>query len=191
MQGNEQIKRQGGLRFVVALAAAHTAAAFLTIFVLAQIAPLIAGALPPRAAWIAVAMAALIGIAVDTRAAKRRRWSLGVARQTPKQLMFLGENAWIAACVWGFDTGLIWTTYRVSFCSWLLMLLATFGIAPAWSGLMYGAGFAIPLILATRFHPFHGPLPKPMPALPLQVSGVASMLVLVLALGSSLVLDHA
>ncbi|WP_214408711.1 hypothetical protein [Sphaerisporangium fuscum] len=58
--------------------------------------------------------------------------------------------------LWGPDIGLIWTTFRVSCTSWVLFLSALVDVAPQWSGLVYGAFFGIPLVLAVLFGPLGG-----------------------------------
>lgn len=49
---------------------------------------------------------------------------------------------------WGLDTGLIWSTFRVSCTSWVLLLAALLNVAPQWSGLVYGVSFGLPLLAA-------------------------------------------
>lgn len=78
------------------------------------------------------------------------------------------------------------TTYRVSFCSWLLLLLALTGVAPPWAGIIYGLSFAVSLIVMTRvvktrFHRPSAPI-HPFPAAPVEIVGIASMLLIAIAL---------
>jgi hypothetical protein len=52
----------------------------------------------------------------------------------------------IAALIWGFDTGLLVTTFRVAAVSWGALLLTALGLARPWTGISYGLGFAIPFL---------------------------------------------
>ena len=177
MQGTTSEVRARGSRFILALVAAHVAAATFVVFAVAQLAPMVSGLLPKYAIAASLVTAVTLGVVVDVRAISKRWYSVGVPRQTPKTLLSIGEHAWVTPWAWGIDTGLISTTYRVSFCSWLLVLLALVGIAPSWAGLVYGLSFAIPLLAIMRFHhPSAGA--RVMPAFPAQVVGVASMLAL-------------
>lgn len=193
MQGDSPQKRRNGLRFIVGLATAHVVTAGLVVFVVSQAGLAVRALLPRQPILLVIAVAALAGIVIDSRAASQRHWTLGVARQTPKHFQFLGEHAWIASYAWGVDTGLVVTTYRVSFCSWLLLLLALLGIAPPWAGVICGIFFAVPLVAVTRLvrtrfnHPWGGV--RPWSAVPVQIGGVGSMLLLaivsVLTMGSA------
>jgi hypothetical protein len=164
------------VRFVVFLAVAYVAAATLVVFVLSQLAPYLVQVVPQQWLLRATIVACLVGLVVDTRAIRRRGLSVGLSRQTPKTLLRLGEHAWITPLVWGFDTGLVWTTYRVSFCSWLLLLMASAGFAPPWAGAVCGLSFAGPLLAAVLLRKYHLPrrtiMSSPIPA---QLFGVGSM----------------
>jgi hypothetical protein len=95
------------------------------------------------------AVAAVVGVVLDIRAVVLRRFSVGPSRQTPKQLMHrANRHQWLIPLLWGVDTGLLVTTYRVSFASWVLLLSALFVVAPPWAGLAYGVSFAAPLTLS-------------------------------------------
>jgi hypothetical protein len=191
VQGSSLAKRRDSLRFVVALAAAHIVTVGLVVFVLSEAAPALVAFVPRQMALLTIVVASVVGIVIDGWAANRRRWTLGVARQTPKRLQFLGEHAWVTPYAWGVDTGLVVTTYRVSFCSWLMLFLALTGVAPPWAGVVYGISFAIPLLVMTRLvktrfhHPSDGV--RPWSAVPVQIAGIGSMLLLavvsVLAMG--------
>ncbi|TMD16163.1 MAG: hypothetical protein E6J00_01205 [Chloroflexi bacterium] len=77
-------------------------------------------------------------------------------RQTPKQLFHrFGPSA--GALLWGLDTGLVVTTFRVTSLSWAALALAALGLVPWWSGLLYAIGFTVPaaaLVLAVPAHPW-------------------------------------
>lgn len=94
---------------------------------------------------------ALVGVATDLWAVRSGTFSVGLARQTPKSLLHLGEHAWLTPFIWGLDTGMVWSTYRVSFCSWLLLAMTLVGLAPPWIGAVYGLSFAGPLVLAVKW----------------------------------------
>jgi hypothetical protein len=182
VQGASPENRRDGFRFVVILAAAHVVTAGLVVFVVSQAAPALGAFVPRRITLLALVVASAVGIVVDSRAASLRHWTLSMARQTPKRLQFLGEHAWITPYAWGVDTGLVVTTYRVSFCSWLLLLLALTGVVPLWAGLISGLAFAIPLLVMTQLAKtrFHHPSDgiRPWSAVPVQIGGIGSMLLL-------------
>jgi hypothetical protein len=85
--------------------------------------------------------------AVDLRAmAKATYCPIGWRRQTPRVLM-RRYPMMVAASVWGLDTGLVVTTFRVAAVSWGALLLAALDLAPRWAGLGYGLGFTLPFLL--------------------------------------------
>jgi len=137
-------KRQ--LTEVVSLAVAYVVSATFIVFVVSSLAPLVRAVTTEQMLFAGAIVACSIGIVVDVWAMRRRALSFGLPRQTPKALLYLGEHAWIAPIVWGLDTGLIWTTFRVSFTSWILLFMAATGLAPAWSGVVYGLAFALPFL---------------------------------------------
>lgn len=74
-------------------------------------------------------------------------------RQTPAVLIYRGTVP-AAAAVWGFDTGLMVTTFRVAATSWGALVLALLGLASWWwSALAYAAAFTVPLSLMMLFQP--------------------------------------
>lgn len=187
MQGPSLSGRKSGGRFIVSLAAAHVVAASLTVFVLASAAPLIAHTLPHRLILSALAIGSVVGIVADVRAVKNRRLSLGLSRQTPKVLLRLGNDAWIAPLIWGFDTGLIWSTFRVSFSSWILLLMALAGVTPPWAGAVYGVAFAIPLLGGVFLSPRHLLARRLVSPIPAQLFGIASIGVIVILTATLLI----
>jgi len=186
VQGDSEEKRRYGRRYLLTLSAAYVLTTGLVVLVVSQAAPAVGALVPRQLILLVLAVVSVIGIGIDARAASKGQWTLGMARQTPKYLQFLGEHAWITPYAWGVDTGLMVTTYRVSFCSWLLLLLALIGVAPPWAGLIYGMSFVMPLLLMTRVvktrfhHPSDGV--RPWSAVPIQVGGIGSMLLLALVL---------
>ncbi|MFI6496709.1 hypothetical protein [Nonomuraea typhae] len=127
---------------------AHVITAFLTVFFLSQIGQAVALVLPVRSAGKILLGAAVAGVVVDLSAILRGSMSVGFRRQTAKSLAHTSDTWWVTPLLWGADTGIIGTTYRVSFTSWLLLLSAILGAAPAWSGAVYGLCFAVPLIVS-------------------------------------------
>lgn len=69
-------------------------------------------------------------------------------RQTPKRYMD-HHKATTAAFAWGLDTGLVFTTFRVSSLSWAALSVTALGLVPWWAGAAYAVGFGVPLLVAT------------------------------------------
>lgn len=94
-----------------------------------------------------IGAAGLLGLAaVDVAAIRASRYcGLGWRRQTPKVLMRRFRPT-LVACVWGFDTGLAVTTFRVAAGTWGALLLAGLGFTSWRAGLGYGLGFAVPFL---------------------------------------------
>lgn len=84
---------------------------------------------------------------------------LGIAtpmwrRQTPQRLFYMfGPSK--GALLWGLDTGLMVTTYRVTSLTWAALALSFVGLLPWWSGVAYAAGFVIPSTVFILLVPFH------------------------------------
>jgi len=79
-------------------------------------------------------------------------------RQTPRHL-FLRFGPAKGATLWGLDTGLAFTTYRVTSIVWAAMVLDLLGFLPWWAGLGYALGFSIPLFLLVWAIPWRSELP--------------------------------
>lgn len=178
MQGDLPGAKRGGRQFLLILAAAYVLAAGVVVFAVAAIGATLHPYVP---AGLIVGAMAVVGATADLIAIRRRSFSLGPHRQTPKQLFHGGRWWWVTPLLWGLDTGLIGTTYRVSFGSWLLLLLALLGLAPPWAGLIYGLSFSVPLIIGVTLPrvAIDNPTstrPRALPARPIQAVGVASML---------------
>jgi len=77
---------------------------------------------------------------------KNRYCPLGLRRQTPKALM-RRHSPTMVAMIWGFDTGLVVTTFRVAAITWGALLMAALGLSPWWIGLGYGVGFVFPFVM--------------------------------------------
>jgi hypothetical protein len=88
----------------------------------------------------------IAALASDVYSTARKTWCpLTPRRQTPKAIIS-HYGAGRAAIAWGLDTGLVFTTFRVSSICWALLALEFLGIAPWWIGLGYAAGFVIPFV---------------------------------------------
>jgi len=105
----------------------------------------------PWRVGFATAGLVLLACADVTAMARRAYCPLGWRRQTPRVLLQRHPIPVVAA-VWGFDTGLMVTTFRVAAISWGALLLAALGLSSAWAGVGYGLGFALPF-LALLFRP--------------------------------------
>jgi hypothetical protein len=131
----------------MAFAAAFIAGAF-AIFAAADAAGAALGSARMPLEWrIGVAGALLLSLAaVDLFAmAKSTYCPIGWRRQTPRMLM-RRLPAPVAASLWGFDTGLVVTTFRVAAVSWAALLLAALGLSPRWAGAGYGLAFTLPFL---------------------------------------------
>ena len=103
--------------------------------------------LPLEQRIVIVALGMFPLFAADLRAIARSSYCpISWRRQTPRTL--LREHRFeVAASIWGFDTGLVVTTFRVAAISWGALLFAAIGFAPRWSGVAYGLGFTLPFLL--------------------------------------------
>lgn len=149
MQGDSPSARRRGRRFVLVLVAGHVATAFVVVAMLQLIGTLTFAHLPYAVRLWAVGVAAVAGVGIDIRAFIRKQFSLCVARQTPKAMA--NEKSprwWLTPLFWGMDTGTLMTTYRVSFASWVVLFAALLLVAPPYAGLVFGAAFGIPLVVA-------------------------------------------
>jgi hypothetical protein len=150
VQGDSSARRRA-LRFPAVLGVAHIAMAGVMVATLYQIGTVSAGLLPRSAALAICTAAVLFVIGVDVRAAHHNTYSIGLKRQTAKVLAHNPDRPWwVTPLFWGLDTGLVWSTFRVSGASWILLLGALLNVAPQWSGLVYGAFFGIPLLIAVN-----------------------------------------
>ncbi|MBO2459000.1 hypothetical protein [Actinomadura violacea] len=64
-------------------------------------------------------------------------------RQTPQAYFYrLGPAR--GAFLWGLDTGLVVTTFRVTSLTWGALAVTVLGLVPWWAGVAYAAGFLVP-----------------------------------------------
>jgi hypothetical protein len=133
------------------------AAAFSTAFVVAAVAIFAVASIGAHALgvtllplhWrLALAGAGLVLLAAaDLRALSRSSYCpIGWRRQTPRVLL-RRYHMFVVATLWGLDTGLVVTTFRVAAVSWAALYIAALGLAPGWTGLAYGLGFTSPFLV--------------------------------------------
>lgn len=86
---------------------------------------------------------------VDLRAMQASTYCpIGWRRQTPRGLL-RGHHPVLVATLWGIDTGLVVTTFRVAAVSWGALMLAGLNLSPTWIGVAYALGFLVPFIVLT------------------------------------------
>jgi hypothetical protein len=134
-------------------AAAFTVSS-VTIFGLAGAIGLASAEILPAGVRLAATCVALCAaLALDVHALRHRTWCpLTLRRQTPKDIL-LRHGSRRAAVAWGLDTGLVFTTYRMSAIGWALLALGLLGAVPWWIGIGYAAGFAAPLAAGLLLSP--------------------------------------
>ncbi len=148
MQGDPVTHRRA-LAYPAVLASAHIAMAALVVAVVYQVGTVVSSYVARPLAVAICALAAVVAICVDVRAVVRNTYTVGLKRQTAKVLGHDPDRPWwVTPLLWGLDTGLIWSTFRVSCTSWVLLLSAFLNVAPQWSGFAYGAFFGVPLMVA-------------------------------------------
>lgn len=147
----QSVKAHLGLlsRFAVAFAAASFA-----VFAVAGAIGLAVARVAPRGAELAAVAAVLAAaLALDAYSLRHKTWCpITLRRQTPKRVLH-DFGAGHAALAWGLDTGLVFTTYRMSSISWALLAFGALGAAPWWVGVGYAAGFLIPLTIGCSMGP--------------------------------------
>jgi hypothetical protein len=135
------------IQVTVCFAAAFIAAS-LAIFALAHASGAALGVaeLPIAWRWTVAGMALLALAAVDLYAVRRKTYCpITLRRQTPRSLR-LRFSPTVGASLWGLDTGLAVTTFRVSAATWAALLLTFLGFGTWWIGICYGIAFVVPLM---------------------------------------------
>jgi hypothetical protein len=136
-------------RSVVLLGISFVAAATLVVAVASEIGRMLGGGLPDGVVLAVVTVSAAVGVAVDIRSSVTGGLAPGISRQTAERLPHVSRGpGWVVPVLWGLDTGLVLTTFRVSFASYLMLILALAGLMPVWAGAAYGLAFALPLAVA-------------------------------------------
>lgn len=133
------------------LVVAHVLSALVLVLALSLIGRLVAEAVD-RDVRVAAALAlAVVAAGADVLAIVRARMAPGFSRQTPKGLATEPDKPWwVTPLIWGGDTGIVGSTFRVSSTSWLLLATALLGLAPWWAGAVYGLAFAVPLAVVVQ-----------------------------------------
>ncbi len=108
----------------------------------------------PEKARLAAALVCIGALIVLDVLSFRRRTMCPITfrRQTPKNLVFRYGNT-RGALIWGLDTGLAVTTFRISAATWALIVLGLLNVAPWWQGIAYGMGFGLPIAAAILLVP--------------------------------------
>jgi hypothetical protein len=103
-----------------------------------------------RLVWSAAAAFLAIFLLIDTGILRfgTPMWR----RQTPKWFMYRYSDR-VSALLWGVDSGLVVTTFRVTSLSWAALSLTFLGIAPWWAGVIYTAGFGVPQLVVNLVLP--------------------------------------
>ena len=101
----------------------------------------------------AIAAAGLAMLALlDVWARRNGTWCpLTLRRQTPRTLR-RRHSLRVVASVWGFDTGLAVTTFRVAGATWGAIVLTMLGLAGWQTGIAYGIAFTIPITILVWTH---------------------------------------
>ncbi len=109
--------------------------------------------LPAKVRLFAALLCCVALVVLDVWALRRRSMCpVTFRRQTPKNLVFrYGDTR--GALIWGLDTGLAVTTFRVSAVTWALIGLGLLNVAPWWQGFAYGVGFCLPIAVAILLVP--------------------------------------
>jgi hypothetical protein len=89
---------------------------------------------------------------MDVWASNNRAYCpVGLRRQTPRGLKYR-HSMMMVASIWGFDTGLAITTFRVAAATWGAILLTVLGFSGWQTGIAYGIAFTIPLTVLMWTH---------------------------------------
>jgi hypothetical protein len=126
-----------------------------TLFALASFVGMAIGTyLLPEKVRLAAALVCVVALIVlDVLALRRRAMCpITLRRQTPKNFAFHYGNT-RGALIWGLDTGLAVTTFRISAATWAMIVLGLLNVAPWWQGLAYGLGFCLPIAAAILLVP--------------------------------------
>jgi hypothetical protein len=88
----------------------------------------------------------------------QRACSVGPRRQTRKNFIYrYGPR--LGPFMWGLDTGLAVTTFRMATLTWAVIGMSLLDLAPWWLGVAYGLGFSIPLAWAVLIPRWREPEP--------------------------------
>lgn len=134
------------VRVMAAFAIAFLSGA-IVIFAVAALAGTRIAAMPLD--WrIAAAAVSLLALAlVDVVSLRRKTYCLLGMRRQARQTLAHRHRVETVAVVWGFDTGLAVTTFRVGAVTWGALVLTLLGFTSWWSGVVYGVAFTLPLLV--------------------------------------------
>lgn len=134
------------VRVMAAFAIAFLSGA-IVIFSLAALAGTRIAAMPLD--WrIAAATVSLLALAlVDVLSLRRKTYCLLGMRRQARQTLAHRRRVETVAAVWGFDTGLAVTTFRVGAVTWGALVLTVLGFTSWWSGVVYAIAFTLPLLV--------------------------------------------
>lgn len=166
-------RRRTDIRPVGTITAGFLISSFVTIGSLSLIGSAIGVLLVPTMLRLVAIAAIFVGlVAVDVASVRTRDLCrLTWRRQTRKNLIYrFGPRT--GTFLWGLDTGTVVTTLRVSATSWAMLALAVFHLAPWWTGLAYGLGFAMPLAFVIAVPRWRGPAPDGSDREPQWISGL-------------------
>ena len=108
-------------------------------------------------------LAFVVAIVVDIRAVFRgAHCSAGLSRQTRKAYLD-AHGLLLGPFMWGLDTGLAFTTVRVSAATWGLFVAAILTLTPSWCGIAYGLAFSASVYLVTVIPAWRSQSPDPEP----------------------------
>jgi len=130
--------------YIGALGIAHALAATAVVAAVGIVGGLVFGSGRPAAA---VPVAALIAALVLADVSVRSRSRLSLRRQTPQDAYGV-RSPMLGAAIWGLETGIIGSTYRMTTASWSVLVLAATGWAHPLTGAAYAGGFLVPLAIA-------------------------------------------
>lgn len=132
---------------MASFAVAFIAAATL-VFAAASFAGDVVRALVPAPSRAAAAAGLLLVLAVvDVLSLRARVYCVLGAKRQARQTLIRKYSVPVVAAIWGFDTGLAVTTFRVSALTWAAFVLSFLGFAPWWSGAVYGVALAGPMLV--------------------------------------------
>src|SRR5262245_44424134 len=101
----------------------------------------------------AIAAAGFVALAVTDMWARNAGTycPVGARRQTPRVLS-RRHSMLVVAPIWGFDTGLAVTTFRVAAATWGAILLTILGLSGWETGVAFGIAFATPITVLMWTH---------------------------------------
>ncbi|MGH3912405.1 MAG: hypothetical protein ACRDTC_03180 [Pseudonocardiaceae bacterium] len=154
-KGATTVRRRNATGPFSALAAGFLIAAFVVFAIVVFVGVALGlGHIPATGRILVAVLVCAAMCAVDVASLRKPSLCrLTLRRQTPKAL----EDRYgrhLGPLLWGIDTGTAVTTFRVSAATWAVLTLCLLQLTPWWVGLAYGAGFCLPLGVATFLLPW-------------------------------------